>query len=150
MKSKNTKAENIRYGEVKQVRLTKGMNKQLKSKALEQNTSESEIIRQAIINYINRNMNDSEIIHASLNEMSRKIQMMSDKLELLALIVMQQTKFLIGIFPNNDNINDELTELNFKDFQTRCMQTLKRNHIGILESMLLDFYESGDNESDGN
>ena len=150
MSVRNRKTDNVRYGDIKQVRLTMEMGKQVKAIAFEQNTSESEIIRQAVINYINRNMNDAEIVHACLNELKRNIQVMSDKIELLALIIMQQTKHLLKVLHDNSSIDEDLLDLSVEEFQRKCLKTLKTNHIGLLESMLLDFYEKGDNEENDN
>ena len=62
---KNNKKESyVKYGVLKQLRMTEQMENLIKSKALEHNTTESEIIRQALSNYINRSMSDSEIVHA--------------------------------------------------------------------------------------
>ena len=77
---KNNKKESyVKYGVLKQLRMTEQMENLIKSKALEHNTTESEIIRQALSNYINRSMSDSEIVHASLVENSRKIRYLENK-----------------------------------------------------------------------
>ena len=113
---KNNKKESyVKYGVLKQLRMTEQMENLIKSKALEHNTTESEIIRQALSNYINRSMSDSEIVHASLVENSRKIRYLENKVELLALIVMQQTKFIMKMFPNRQINSDELVNIEYED-----------------------------------
>ena len=141
---KNNKKESyVKYGVLKQLRMTEQMENLIKSKALEHNTTESEIIRQALSNYINRSMSDSEIVHASLVENSRKIRYLENKVEHLALIVMQQTKFIMKMFPNRQINSDELVNIEYERFVRDCTKILKSNHSGVLESMILDAYEQG-------
>lgn len=139
----NKKDDFVKYQETMQVRLTNQQKKILTAKAIEQNTTVSELIRQSVMNYINRNMSDSEIVHASLAENSRKIRYLENKIELLALINMQQTKFLMKVMPQKQINTDSLVEIEFKKFSDNCMKILKTNHTGILESMILDLYEQG-------
>lgn len=137
----------MKYGVLKQLRMTEQMENLIKSKALEHNTTESEIIRQALSNYINRSMSDSEIVHASLVENSRKIRYLENKVELLALIVMQQTKFIMKMFPNRQINSDEFVNIEYERFVRDCTKILKSNHSGVLESMILDAYEQGGDQS---
>lgn len=139
----NRKESYVKYGVLKQLRMTEQMQNLIKSKALEHNTTESEIIRQALDNYINRCMSDSEIVHASLVENSRKIRYLENKVELLALIVMQQTKFIMKMFPNRQINSDELVNIEYERFVRDCTKILKSNHSDVLESMILDAYEQG-------
>lgn len=140
----NRKESYVKYSVLKQIRMTEQMQNLIKSKALEHNTTESEIIRQALDNYINRCMSDSEIVHASLVENSRKIRYLENKVELLALIVMQQTKFIMKMFPNRQINSDEVVNIEYERFVRDCTKILKSNHSGVLESMILDAYEQGD------
>lgn len=144
---KNKKDDYVKYQEVTQVRLTDQQKKILALKAVEQNTTVSELIRQSVMSYINRNMSDTEIVHASLIENSRKIRYLENKIELLALIVLEQTKYFMKIMPQKQINADSLVEIEFQKFNDNCMKILKTNHGGILESMILDLYEqdSGDN-----
>lgn len=145
---KNKKDEHPKYSDTKQVRFTKEMSDLITAKALEQHTSESEIIRTALMNYINRSMSDTEIVHASLVENSRKIRYLENKVELLALVVMEQTKFLMRVLPSRQANTDALVEKDFGRFMSGCTKSLKQNHGGVLEAMILDAYEQGGN--DGN
>ncbi len=140
----NKKEEDVKYQEITQVRLTDKQKKVLIAKAMEQNTSVSELIRQGITNYINRDLSDSEIIHSSLVENSRKIKYLENKVELLALIIMQQTKYLMKVMPQKQINIDSLVELEYKKFMEECTKILKTNHSGVLESMILDLYEQGE------
>lgn len=137
------KEEYVKFTETKQIRLTKQMSEFLTAKALEKHATESEIIRQAVANYINRSMSDTEIVHASLIENTRKLRYLENKVELLALIVFQQTKFLMGVMPSRKVNSDTLVEADFERFRRECMRILKSNHGGMLEAMILDLYEQG-------
>ena len=124
-----------------QLRFTKQMSELVKAKALERHTTDSEIIRQAVSNYINRAMSDTEIVHASLAENSRKIRYLENKVELLALVIFEQTKLLMKVLPNRQINSDSIVKHEFEAFMQNCTKILKSNHQGVLESMILDAYE---------
>ena len=88
-------------------------------------------------------MSDTEIVHSSIAENTRKVRYLEDKVELLALIVMEQTKYIMKMFPMKQINLNELVDLEFEKFRKDCMKTLKKNHGGMLESMILDLYEQG-------
>lgn len=129
------------YSVQRQLRFTKQMDELVKSKALEHHTTESEIIRQAVMNYINRSMSDTEIVHASLVENTRKIRYLENKVELLALVIFEQTKLMMKILPSKQMNSDFTVENDFKRFMQNCTKLLKSNHTGVLEAMILDSYE---------
>ena len=129
------------YSVQRQLRFTKQMDELVKSKALEHHTTESEIIRQAVTNYINRSMSDTEIVHASLVENTRKIRYLENKVELLALVIFEQTKLMMKILPSKQMNSDFTVENDFKRFMQNCTKLLKSNHTGVLEAMILDSYE---------
>mgnify|MGYP002626124234 CR=1 FL=1 len=136
------------YTEAAQVRLTKQQLELVAARALEQHTTESEIIRQALMRDMNRAMSDAEILHATVAENTRKLRYLEDKVELLALIVFEQTKFLMGVMPSRKVNTDELVEADFERFKRACMKSLKANHGGMLEAMILDLYEQGGSDTD--
>ena len=139
----NKKEEYVKYDRIKQVRLSKQLDNLIEAKALEANCNSSEIIREAIISFLNRNMSDTEIVHSSIAENTRKVRYLEDKVELLGLIVMEQTKYIMKMFPMKQINLNELVDLEFEKFRKDCMKTLKKNHGGMLESMILDLYEQG-------
>ncbi len=141
----NKKEEYVKYNVLKQIRITEQMDGLIKSKALEHNSTESEIIRQSLNNYINRSMSDSEIVHASLVENTRKIRYLENKIELLGLLIVQQTKYIMKILPNREVNSEAIVDVEYENFMRNCTKILKSNHSGILESMILDAYEQGDN-----
>ena len=136
------------YSVQRQLRFTKQMDELVKSKALEHHTTESEIIRQAVMNYINRSMSDTEIVHASLVENTRKIRYLENKVELLALVIFEQTKLMMKILPSKQVNSDFAVENDFKRLMQNCTKLLKSNHTGVLEAMILDSYEQQQEEKE--
>lgn len=145
LKDKN-KENDEKFSVMRQLRFTKQMDELVKAKALERHTTDSEIIRQAVANYINRSMSDTEIVHASLMENTRKIRYLENKVELLALVLFEQTKLMLRILPNKAVNSDFMVEKDFEKFMADCTNHLKTNHRGVLESMILDSYEQGGGE----
>ena len=143
----NKKEEHEKYSVEVRVRFTKKMSEIIEAKSLEHHTNISEIIRQAVANYVNRSMNDTEIVHASLIENSRKIRVLENKIELMALIVIQQSKFLMKVLPNKQINTDFVVEKEYENFMNECTRILQTNHQGVLESMILDAYEKQGSES---
>lgn len=137
-----------RYTENLNIRLNKQQVNILKQKALEQNVSMSTLIRQALINYINRTLSDTELLYASMNEISKKVRYLDNKVELLALIIMEQTKYHMTVLPHNPVNISAMAEMDYEKFEKSCFKSLKTNHRGKLESMLLDLYEQQDDEQD--
>ena len=141
MKKNRVKEDNEKFSVQKQIRYSKTMEEFIRAKALEHHTTDSEIIRQAIMAYVNRSMSDSEIVHASIAENTRKIRYLENKVELLALIVFEQTKQMMRVLPNKQINADYMVEKDFDKFKANVTNLLKKNHAGVLEGMILDAYE---------
>lgn len=146
MKENRKKEEHEKYTTQKQIRLTKQMDELVKSKALERHTTDSEIIRQAVANYINRSMSDTEIVHASLMENTRKIRYLENKVELMALVVFELVKLLMKSLPSRQVNSDTVVQHEFEAFMRNCTKILRNNHTGVLEAMILDSYEQQGSE----
>lgn len=147
MKVNRKKEEEVKFSVQKQIRYSKSMDELIKAKALEHHTTDSEIIRQAINNYINRSMSDTEIVHASITENTRKIRYLENKVELMALIIFEQTKLMMKILPNKQINSDFMVDKDFEKFKANCTNLLKKNHAGVLEGMILDAYEQSGDEA---
>jgi len=147
-KTKNIENESQNFSVQKQLRITKKMSELIEAKALEHHATDSEIIRQAIANYLNRSMSDTEIVHASLMENSRKIRYLENKVELLALVNFEQTKLMMRLLPNKAVNSDYAVQKDFDSFMRNCTKILKSNHVGVLESMILDSYEQSGSEDE--
>ncbi len=137
------KEEHEKFSVAKTVKFTRRIDELLQEKARERRTTDSEIIRQAVASYMNRAMSDAEIVHASLVENSRKIRYLENKVELLALVIFEQTKLLMRRIPNKQVNLDSAVDVEFDKFKQTCSKALKSNHAGVLEMMVLDAYERG-------
>lgn len=138
-----------KYTVQKQIRITSQMEKLIRAKALEHNATDSEIMRQALVNYINRSMSDTEIVHASLVENSKKIRYLEKKVELLALIIFEQSKLIMRMFPEKQINSEQMVQKSFDSFMKNCTEVLRKNHQGVLESMILDSYERQESDEKG-
>lgn len=147
MREYRKKEAEEKFSVQRQLRITKQMDDLIKAKALEKHTSDSEILRQAIANYINRALSDTEIVHASLMENTRKIRYLENKVELLALVIFEQTKLFMKVLPSKQINTDVSVQHDFEKFMQNCTKILKSNHTGVLESMILDAYEQSGSDS---
>lgn len=135
------KEEYSKFCETINVRLTQQQLNLIKSKALENNCTDSELIRNALMYYINRSMDDKVLLHSAMNELTRKIKYLENKIDLTAMVIMQQIKHLIKTLPQKAVISNELTEIEFKNFMSECSRAIKMNHGSLLESWIMDLYE---------
>lgn len=142
----NQKPDSAKFSVSQKVRLTEHQNKILKTKALEQNTTVSEILRTAVTNYIDRNMTDTEILYATLTEQSRKIRYLENKVEVSSILLTQMFKYFMRVLPMNASNSSEFVDTKFEDFKKDCAQVVKEYHGGFLESFVLDMYEKGAEE----
>lgn len=138
------KKEKTNYDQKIVIRTTERIFDLIKAEALEKNTTVSEIIRQAYLEHMERNMSDAEIMHFSIAENTRKILQLEKKIDLAALIILELARKQIRSLPDTNNISDEMAEKKYQKFIEDCTVSLKKNHHGILESMVLDAYEKGE------
>lgn len=141
MNYKSKKTTEANYTKPMQVRLTKEISNLVKSKALEQHTTESEIVRTAIIEYINHNTSDTQLLYSSITENTNKIKYLENKIEVLALLDMNLVKYIMKTLPINTANTPQMVEMLYEKFKKDCGSSLKSNHNGILESIILDTYE---------
>lgn len=138
------KKEKTNYDQKIVIRTTERIFDLIKAESLEKNTTVSEIIRQAYLEHMERNMSDAEIMHFSIAENTRKILQLEKKIDLAALIILELARKQIRSLPDTNNISDEMAEKKYQKFIEGCTVSLKKNHHGILESMVLDAYEKGE------
>lgn len=144
---KSRKPKEINYISLKHTRFTEEQVKLIRMKARETGCTDSEFIRTAVVQYINRNITDTEIIHAALVDLNRKQQYVENKLELLAMMIFQQAKLTMEKLPDVQNVNNDMVDVLMEEFKQKCVKTLKTNHEGLLESMILDAYETSGGDS---
>lgn len=138
------KKEKPNYDQKIVIRTTERIFDLIKAESLEKNTTVSEIIRQAYLEHMERNMSDAEIMHFSIAENTRKILQLEKKIDLASLIILELAKKQIRSLPDVNNISDGMAEKKYQQFIEDCTMSLKKNHHGILESMVLDAYEKGE------
>lgn len=135
------KEESAKYSEQLKVRITQQQSNLIKSKALENNCTESELVRNALMYYINRSMSDNALIYSAMQEIIRKIKYLENKIDLTAMLLMQQTKHIIKTLPNKHVNSPEMVDIEFKGFMNECSKVIKLNHGSMLESWIMDLYE---------
>ncbi len=113
----------------------------IEAKAKEEGISISKMIRDSVIEYLDRTFLDTEIIHQSLIESSRKLSYLDDKMELLSLICLGMVKELKKSLPARPEFSNELLDELMQDFEKNCVKSLKNQHPGKLEQMLINIYE---------
>lgn len=129
------------YEKERNIRFTSRIYDLVECKAKENNTSFSEIVRLALIDYLEKDIKDSELVYASLNDNKQKIRFLENKTELLAIFILEMVRRIIRVLPNRPGNSDELVELEFQRFLDDSALSLKKNHGGLLESMVLDIYQ---------
>ena len=135
------KEESAKYSEQLKVRITQQQSTLIKSKALETNCTESELVRHALMYYINRSMSDNALIYSEMQEIIRKVKYLENKIDLTAMLLMQQTKHIIKTLPNKQVNSPEIVDIEFKSFIDECSKVIKLNHGSMLESWIMDLYE---------
>lgn len=135
------KEESAKYSEQLKVRITQQQSNLIKSKALENNCTESELVRNALMYYINRSMSDNALIYSAMQEIIRKVKYLENKIDLTAMLLMQQTKHIIKTLPNKQVNSPEMVDIEFKGFMNECSKVIKLNHGSLLESWIMDLYE---------
>lgn len=135
------KEESAKYSEQLKVRITQQQSNLIKSKALENNCTESELVRNALMYYINRSMSDNALIYSAMQEIIRKVKYLENKIDLTAMLLMQQTKHIIKTLPNKQVNSPEIVDIEFKSFIDECSKVIKLNHGSMLESWIMDLYE---------
>lgn len=135
------KEESAKYSEQLKVRITQQQSNLIKSKALENNCTESELVRNALMYYINKSMSDNALIYSAMQEIIRKVKYLENKIDLTAMLLMQQTKHIIKTLPNKQVNSPEIVDIEFKSFIDECSKVIKLNHGSMLESWIMDLYE---------
>ena len=131
-----------KLGETIKVRLSTKIETMLKMKACEQKVTLSEVIREACYSYLNQNSSEAELLFASINDLKEQIRFLENKIDLLSVILLEQTKLLLQIFPNNHHIDSKIAENEYEKFMNNVSSALKENHGGKLEAMVLDIYSN--------
>lgn len=116
----------------------------LTAESLEKRCSVSEVLRQSCMEHFERNMSDAEIMHFSVAENTRKILHFEKKLDLAMLIILGLVREQLRTIPERSAVSERVSASRYEKFIQGCMESLRKNHHGVLESMILDAYEKGE------
>lgn len=141
------KDELAKHDHTKNVRFTPRLVELIEMKATEKNTTFSEIVRIACMDYLNNEISDAQLIYASLNDNKQKLRFLENKTELLAVFIMEMARRMIKTLTNRQNVSDEVAELEFQKFLDDSSLSLKKQHGGLLEAMVLDIYQKSGEEN---
>jgi len=130
-----------RYGETISVRLTPATDFLIKQKAYEQKKSKSELIRSICMNFFENEIKDPELIYQSLEDSKSRIRFLENKVDLLSVMLLEQTKWLMKVLPEKTE-DGRITEAKMEKFTNSVAAALRKNK-GKLESIVLDIYQQG-------
>lgn len=136
----NNKPKESQYSEYVPVKFQKAINDILEAKALENHTSVSEVVRTAVIDYINKNVSDTEVLFTSIAEMTSHVKKLENKMDLLCILSMRQMKEFLPMFPDKKDMKDETVDYLYEGFLNRVKSDLRKD-IKLLEKTILDAYE---------
>ena len=108
--------------------------------------SRSDTIRYIVDCYFDKEIQDPELIFASLNDTKQRVQELERRLNLILVVLLEQTKRQIEILPNRKSVPDDIAEIEFEKFLKAVEYEIKKSDRGSIESMVLDIYQrSGGN-----
>lgn len=130
-----------RHDHTKNVRFTPRIVELIELKAKEKKTTFSEIVRLACMDYLDKDISDTQLVYASLNDSKQKLRFLENKTELLAVFILGLARRMIRTLPNRQSVSDEVAELEFQKFLDESTSSLRTRHGGLLEAMVLDIYQ---------
>ena len=78
---------------------------------------------------------------ASLNDTKQRVQELERRLNLIMVVLLEQTKRQIQVLPNRKAVPDDVAEIEFDRFLEAVEQEIKKSDRGSIESMVLDIYQ---------
>lgn len=115
----------------------------IKSSELKKNRSDT--VRFIVDSYFDKEIQDPELIYASLNDTKKKVHELENKLDLLMIVLLEQTKRFIKVLPNRQAVPDEVARIEFERFIEDVHREVRHGDKGKIESMVLDIYQRGGN-----
>ena len=107
--------------------------------------SRSDTIRFIVDSWFDKEIQDPELIFSSLNDTKKRIQELESRLNLLLVIMLEQTKRQIKILPNRQTVSDEVARIEFERFLEDIQIEIKKSDRGSIEAMVLDIYQRSAN-----
>lgn len=134
-----------RLGESISFRLTPNIDFLIKEKAHEKGISRSDMGREIVNRYFEKEIQDPELIYSSLNDAKERIRFLENKIDLLSVMMLELVKREIKVLPSRPCKSEEIADIEYQDFMNGVNAELVGNHRGKLESMVLDIYQKGGN-----
>ncbi len=130
-----------RLGETASVRFKPHTEYLIDLKKDELGKSRSDTIRFIVDSYFDKEIQDPELIYASLNDSKRRIQELESRLDLVLVILLEQTKRQIKVLPSRQAVSDEVANIEYERFVEAIEREIKKGDRGSIESMVLDIYQ---------
>ena len=130
-----------RLGSTASVRFKPHTEYLLDLKKNELRKSRSDTIRYIVDCYFDKEIQDPELIFASLNDTKQRVQELERRLNLIMVILLEQTKRQIQVLPNRKSVPDDVAEIEFNKFIEAVEYEIKKSDRGSIESMVLDIYQ---------
>lgn len=146
MSKKENGEELAKLGKTLNIRVTPQLNKLVSCRAMEDNCTESEIVREALYEYFERRLSVSEAINLSIQDLNKTVKYQDDKIELMGLMILNIARTVKERLPAGRTVNKELIDQEMREFENDCLKSLKQFHNGKLEQMVLNIYEQMENE----
>ncbi|MCM1322203.1 MAG: hypothetical protein NC041_06930 [Bacteroides sp.] len=138
------KSNKAKLNAVIRTRVTSETEKMLKAKASRENLDMATVIREIILQHFEDNLSDAKIITQYMMKTKNKITSLENKIEIMALLVMELAQMYTRTFPDKQ-IPESISEKFYEELITKLSANMK-NHRGKLESMVLDIYEKSGGE----
>ncbi len=141
-KAKIERDEISKYSKFVGVRFNPHLLNMINSKAKQEESTPSDIIREACMEYFDRNYTNTEMMLQQLQELSKKISYQDDKIEIYGMLLLNLVREWYTLFKYNGREDDNkvLLDRDIKAFEEQAAKSLK-NHPGILSQMVLNIYE---------
>ena len=107
--------------------------------------SRSDTIRFIVDSWFDKEIQDPELIFASLNDTKKRVQELESRLNLLLVILLEQTKRQIQVLPHRNAVPEDVAKIEFDRFLEAVEQEIKKSDRGSIEAMVLDIYQRSAN-----
>jgi len=142
----NTENERLgRMGSTASVRFKPHTEYLIGLKQSELGKSRSDTIRFIVDSYFDKEIQDPELIFGSLNDTKRRVQELESRLNLMMVVLLEQTKRQIKVLPNRQAVPDDVARIEFERFLEAVQREIKNSDRGSIESMVLDIYQRSAN-----
>lgn len=134
-----------RLGKIASVRFKPHTEYLIGLKQSELGKSRSDTIRFIVDSYFDKEIQDPELIFGSLNDTKKRVQELESRLNLMMVVLLEQTKRQIKVLPNRQSIPDDVARIEFERFLETVQREIKNSDRGSIESMVLDIYQRSAN-----